>query len=205
MKCGDDFWEETMKKRMSTAYMTYLALMIALSIMLNYFPEIPLAFFAPWLKLDFSFVPMLLIGFSLGPVASVIALVITNLVHLLGTTTFGVGQLANIIIGLCFLLPPTMMYRKKRVLKTAIIGTVLGTLLMTVAGLLANKFILVPALLGDKIAGFDMAGYLFTAIVPFNLLKGTINGAITFLLYKRLSGVLKDAERECDVNTSPDQ
>ncbi len=194
-----------MKKRMSTAYMTYVSLMIALAILLNYFPEIPLAFFAPWLKLDFSFVPMLLIGFSLGPVASIIALVITNLVHLLGTTTFGVGQLANIIIGMCFLVPPTLMYRNKRTLKTAITGTIVGILLMTVAGVLANKFILVPALLGDKVAGFDMTGYLLTAIVPFNLLKGAINGSIAFALYKRLSRILKDAERECNANTCPNE
>lgn len=194
-----------MKKRMSTAYMTYVSLMIALAILLNYFPEIPLAFFAPWLKLDFSFVPMLLIGFSLGPVASIIALVITNLVHLLGTTSFGVGQLANIIIGMCFLVPPTLMYRNKRTLKTAITGTIVGILLMTVAGVLANKFILVPALLGDKVAGFDMTGYLLTAIVPFNLLKGAINGSIAFALYKRLSRILKDAERECNANTCPNE
>ena len=194
-----------MKKRMSTAYMTYVSLMIALAILLNYFPEIPLAFFAPWLKLDFSFVPMLLIGFSLGPVASIIALVITNLVHLLGTTTFGVGQLANIIIGMCFLVPPTLMYRNKRTLKTAITGTIVGILLMTVAGVRANKFILVPALLGDKVAGFDMTGYLLTAIVPFNLLKGAINGSIAFALYKRLSRILKDAERECNANTCPNE
>jgi riboflavin transporter FmnP len=194
-----------MKKRMSTAYMTYLALMIALAIILNYFPEIPLTFFAPWLKLDFSFVPMLLIGFSLGPVASVIALIITNLVHLLGTTTFGVGQLANIIIGLCFLMPPTVMYARNRTYKTSIIGTVIGIVLMTIAGVLANKYILVPALLGDKVATFDMTGYLLTAIIPFNLLKGSINGLITFVLYKRLSKVLKDAEKECNVATSPNK
>lgn len=191
-----------MKKRMNTAYMTYVSLMIALAIILNFFPEIPLAFFAPWLKLDFSFVPMLLIGFSLGPVASIIALIVTNLVHLLGTTTFGVGQLANILMGLSFLVPPSLLYRKKRTLKTAIIGTLVGILLMTLTGVLANRYILVPALLGEKLASFDMAGYLLTAIVPFNLLKGVLNGAIAFMLYKRLSNILKDAERECNADSS---
>ena len=88
-----------MKKRISTTYLCYVALMIALSTILSYFPEIPLAFFAPWLKLDFSFVPMLLIGFSFGPGASILALVITNIVHLLGSTTGGVGELANTFVG----------------------------------------------------------------------------------------------------------
>lgn len=194
-----------MKKRMNTAYMTYVSLMIALAILLNFFPEIPLAFFAPWLKLDFSFVPMLLIGFSLGPVASIIALIVTNLVHLLGTTTFGVGQLANILMGMSFLVPPSLLYRKKRTLKTAIIGTLIGILLMTLTGVLANRYILVPALLGEKLASFDMAGYLLTAIVPFNLLKGVLNGAIAFMLYKRLSNILKDAERECNADNSSNQ
>lgn len=185
-----------MKKRMSTAYMTYVSLMIALAIILNYFPEIPLTFLAPWLKLDFSFVPMLLIGFSLGPVAAVLALVVTNGVHLLSTNTAGIGQLANVLMGLGYLLPPAVMYARKRTYKVSIMGTALGIALMTVLGVLANKYILVPAMLGEKLASFDMAKYLYASIVPFNLLKGTLNAVITFLLYKRLSGVLKNAEKE---------
>jgi len=97
-----------------TTSLTFAALMTALAIILSYFPEIPLAFFAPWLKLDFSFTPLLLLGFSIGPGMMAIALLITNLVHIIGGTTSGVGELANMLIGLAFLLPPTLLYRRKK-------------------------------------------------------------------------------------------
>lgn len=191
-----------MQKRMSTAYMTYVSLMIALAIILNYFPEIPLAFLAPWLKLDFSFVPMLLVGFSLGPVAAALALAVTNLVHLLSSNTAGVGQLANVLMGLAFLMPPAIAYQKKRTYRVSVVWTVVGVLCMTLMGVVTNKYILVPVMLGEKLASFDMAKYLYASIVPFNLLKGTVNALITFLLYKRLSALFKNAERDCHVSNS---
>lgn len=184
-----------MKRSLSTATLTFTALMSALAIILSYFPEIPVPLpFASWLKLDFSFVPMLLIGFAKGPLFSVITLVLANAVRLLSTETFGVGQLANILMGLSFLLPPSVMYRKSRKLPTALVGTAIGIALMCVTGVVTNKYLLVPALMGDKAATFPMAQYLMQAIVPFNLLKGGINGAITFALYKRLSVMLHKAE-----------
>ena len=102
-----------------TVTMTYAALMTALAIILSYFPEIPLAFFAPWLKLDFSFTPLLLLGFSCGPVMLMIALLITNAVHILGGTTGMVGELANLIVGIAFLMPPTLIYQKSRTRRSA--------------------------------------------------------------------------------------
>lgn len=184
-------------KRRNTAYLTYSALMTALAIILTYFFEIPMSFFAPWLKLDFSFVPTLLLGFSLGPIASLMTLVVTNLVHLLSTTTGGVGQLANIIVGVCFLMPPAIMYRRNRNIKSAVVGMVIGIVLMTVMAVVVNRYILVPALLGDKAASFDMVKYLMSAIIPFNLIKGTINAGITFVLYKHLSRLLKKMSDDC--------
>ncbi len=185
-----------MKKRFNTVYMTYVSLMVALSTILSYFPEIPLAFFAPWLKLDFSFVPMLLIGFSFGPGASAIALVITNLIHMLGTQTAGVGELANIIVGAAYLLPPTFMYQKTRTKKTAVTGSCVGVALQIIMGILTNKFLLIPALLGEQAAQFDMINYLIAAVLPFNIVKGVVNTLITFLLYKHLSVYIKKLSKE---------
>ncbi len=186
------------KPTRNTAFLAYSALMTAIAILLNFFPEIPIPLpFAPWLKLDFSFVPMLLLGFTLGPAAAVMALVATNAVHLLGANTGGVGQLANILMGLSFLLPPSFMYRRNRTMKTAVVGTVIGILGMVVMGVLSNKFILIPVMLGDEAATFPMMSYLIQAIVPFNLIKGTINALITFVLYKRLSHLLKEVEKRC--------
>ncbi len=193
-----------MLKRTRTVSLTYAALMTALAIILSYFPEIPLAFFAPWLKLDFSFTPLLLLGFSEGPAIMSLALVITNAVHILGGTTGGVGELANVIIGLSFLLPPVLLYRKARTRNNALLGMGIGTLLMALAGILSNRFLLLPTYFGPSYEqvmagmGLNVNGYLFGAILPFNLIKGAVNSALTFALYKRLSGILKEAEHDAE-------
>ena len=191
-----------MNRRYSTASLTYASLLTALAIILSYFPEIPLAFFAPWLKLDFSFTPLLILGFSLGPVMAAISLVITNVVHILGGTTSGVGELANILIGLAFLMPPTLMYRRNHTWRGAIIGMIFGVFLMTLVGVAANSYLLLPTYFGSEFEaamgnmGLSVQGYLWAAVLPFNLIKGVANALLTQLLYKRLSGILKDAQRD---------
>jgi len=46
--------------------------------------------------------------------------------------------------------------------------------------------------------GLNLNGYLFGGIVPFNLIKGVLNGALTFTLYKRMSSILKEAEHDAE-------
>lgn len=187
-------------QRSRTRTLTFAALMTALAIVLSYFPEIPLAFFAPWLKLDFSFTPILLLGLLAGPGMMVMALLITNLVHIFGGTTIGVGELANFLVGLAFALPPTLMYQRRKTRAIALAGMAVGVVLMIITGILANRFILLPTFFpsGFEAAlqgmGMTLNGYLFGAIAPFNLVKGTVNALLVFALYKRLSILLKEVK-----------
>lgn len=189
-----------MQRTNRTINLTFSALMTALAIVLSYFPEIPLAFFAPWLKLDFSFTPLLLLGFTLGPLWMSIALLVTNAVHILGGTTGGVGELANVLVGLAFLMPPTLMYLRKKTRANAVIGMLMGIVLMIVTAVVVNRYILLPVFFGGNFvekladAGLTLNGYLFGAIAPFNLVKGLVNSLIAFLLYKRLSTFMKETK-----------
>ena len=190
------------RKNNRTVNLTFSALMTALAIILSYFPEIPLVFFAPWLKLDFSFTPLLLLGLSVGPGMMIIALIITNIVHILGGTTGGVGELANMIVGLAFLLPPAFLYNRHKTRVNALIGMGIGLALMIFAGVLANRYVLLPTYFGpgfeNALNGMNMTlnGYLFGAIAPFNLVKGFINCIVVFALYKRLSMLMKEVESD---------
>lgn len=194
-----------MQRNQRTVNLTFSALMTALAIILSYFPEIPLAFFAPWLKLDFSFTPLMLLGLSIGPVYMVLALLVTNLVHILGGTTAGVGELANFLVGASLLLPPALMYQKHRTRKSSLLGMGIGIVLMVIMGVVANRFLLLPALMGPGFEGalngmgMTLNGYLFGAIAPFNLIKGLVNCLITFALYKRLSTFMKEVVNETEV------
>lgn len=177
--------------RMKTGTMTRIGLMAAISVVLSYFPEFVL--FPPFYKLDFSFVPVLLAGYSLGLVPGLIVLFIKNVGRLLATDTFGVGQLADIMVGTALLVPGVLLYQRNRTLKGAIIGLVVGVCCMVVIGVAANAFILLPVYMGDGLSGFLEAnpGFLWVATAPFNAIKGLVISVVTALLYKRLARFLK--------------
>lgn len=63
------------------------------------FPEIPLVPGVEYLKIDLSDIPALLTGVVLGPLPGIAVEVIKNGIHLLRTTTFGIGELMNIGVG----------------------------------------------------------------------------------------------------------
>ena len=55
------------KKRMNVNYLVKTAILAAIAFLLMYL-EFPLPIAPPWLKLDFSDLPAVIAGFSLGPV-----------------------------------------------------------------------------------------------------------------------------------------
>lgn len=185
------------KRKVDVTRLVIIAFMGGLSVLLSYYPEIPLAFFAPWLKLDFSYTPMLLMGFSVGFYDAFAVLIIKNLIRLLLTDSFGVGQLADLLMGLAILLPAVICYRKRKTRNGALIGMVIGVLMMVVVGVLANRFILFPVYMGDGFNAYMDKNpmILWLGVAPFNLVKGVSVSAITFLLYKRLSPYMKKGLR----------
>ena len=183
-------------KYLTTESMTRIALMSAISTVLGFFPQIKMVFFAPWLKLDFTYLPMLLTGFSMGFIPGLIVLTINNLIQLIATESAGVGQLADMIMGICMLLPTTMIYKTKRTRKHALIGMLFGVIAMVSISVPTNQFLLFPFY--SKMSGQYVIDYLnahplilLTAVIPFNLLKGIVVCVITYFIYKPLSHFLK--------------
>ena len=197
----------------STHYITYTAIFSCLAGVLM-LVEIPL-FFAPgFYKLDLSEIPILICTFYLGPVAGVAAELVKVMVKLLlkGTSTAFVGDFANFVVGCSFVLPASVVYHAKPGKRTALVGMIVGTLVLTLVGSLFNAVYLLPkfaALYGmpmEAIIGMgtkvnaritSVSTLVLFAVVPFNLLKGVVVSALTFLLYKRISPILHrgDAKR----------
>lgn len=86
------------------------------------------------------------------------------------------------------------------------IGMVIGTVFMAVAGCVINAYVLLPAYsagLGipmETLVGMGTAinpaitsilTFVVLAVAPFNLLKGIVVSVLTLLLYKRISGLIK--------------
>ena len=190
----------------STHYISYTAMLASLAGVLMLL-EIPLFFAPPFYKIDLSEIPVLICTFYLGPVAGVAAELVKVLVKLVlkGTSTAFVGDFANFAVGCSFVLPASIVYHANPGKKTALLGMGVGTAFMTVFGSAFNAVYLLPkfaALYGmplEAIIGMgtkvnssiqSVSTLVLFAVVPFNLLKGAVVSALTFVLYKRISPLL---------------
>lgn len=182
--------------------MVQIGMLGALATILMMF-QIPLPFFPPFYKFDFSEVPVLVGSLVLGPMAGTfIELVKIAVIALIeGSTTAGIGEAANFLIGCSFSVTAGVIYRKMRTRKGAVISLAVGVAAMTVVGSLLNAFVLLPVYADafemplDKLVAMGTAvnknitsltSFVLFAVAPFNLLKGTVVSLIVFLIYKKI-------------------
>ena len=191
----------TKKKTLSVQYLTRIAVLAALSSIL-YLISIPVVAFY---HLDLSNLPVLLGAFSMGPVPGLIILGIKSLLGCLTSSTMYVGELADFIMGAAFMLPAALVYQRNKTRKGALVGMLLGTVALIVAGCLTNAYLLIPFYMTafgmpmETIIGMcaqtlpfvdtELKVILFVT-GPFNLLKGVVLCVLTYIIYKPLSPLL---------------
>ena len=190
-----------------TRYMVQVAMLAAAATVLMFF-DIPLPFAPSFYKIDLSEVPVLIGAFAMGPLAGAAIELIKVLLNMVmkGTTTAGVGELANFLIGCAFVMPAAWIYKVQKTKKNAMIGMAVGTVFMATVGGLLNAYVLLPAYatafgmpidalvaMGTAVnkAITSLSTFVLFAVVPFNLLKGVIVSIVTMLLYKHISRLLK--------------
>ena len=185
-----------------------MAMFSAVAAVLMYF-EFPLTFIAPsFYEIDLSEVPVMIGSFMLGPCAGVIMEAVKVLLKLVlkGTSTAFVGDFANFILGCALVVPASVLYHTKKTKKRAVIGLVTGGIVLIVSGVFLNALYLLPKysqLYGMPVETFINMGaainpaisniftFVILAVAPFNLIKATVVGVITMLLYKYLSRLIK--------------
>lgn len=199
--------EKTLSRRglasSRTRRVTLVGVFAAIATVLMFF-ELPLPFMPPFLKLDPSGVPILLASMVLGPGGAIGTALIKDLVHVLSSSTGGVGELADFLLTASFALVVGFLYRKNPNRQGVALATLAGTLTCGLVGALANYFLLIPfyakvtpleaifaacAKVNPAING--MGAYIAFGVVPFNLIKGLVISLLTFLLYRKLEGFLK--------------
>lgn len=171
--------------------------------------EVPIPFLAPpFYKLDLSEVPVLIGAFAMGPLAGSIIELIKILLNFVlnGTATAGVGEIGNFLLGCAFVMPAGFLYRHKKTKKSAVQGMIAGVMIMTIFGAMLNGWVLLPTYakafgmsltdivaLGSEIFPWikDTFTFCLFCVVPFNVVKGIVVSIVTFLLYKRISIILK--------------
>lgn len=197
------------EKIFNTRKMAMVGMFSALAMILMLF-EFPLFFAPSFYKLDFSEVPILIGAYAFGPAAGVMMEFIKIVLKLFvkGTSTAFVGDLANFAVGCSLILPASIIYRFWKKKKGAIVGCIVGTLILTVFGTAFNAIYLIPAfseLYGmpmETILGMGSAvnplmtegslvSFVVCCVAPINLIKGTVASVVTMLIYKPLSPIIK--------------
>ncbi len=168
--------------------------------------EFPLPIIPSFVKFDFSELPALIVSFVYGPLYGISVCLLKNILHLFVTTSSGVGEVSNFILGAIFVGTAGVIYKYRKNRKYAFLGSLLGALVMAIISIPSNYFIVYPAF--SVLYGLPMPAIiglyqkilpsvdgLFEALVifnlPFNFAKGIIDAAICFLIYKKLSPILK--------------
>lgn len=168
--------------------------------------EFPLGFIAPsFYKLDLAEVPVMIGTFAFGPVQGIVIEAVKIIVKLIlkGSTTGLVGDLANFIIGCAMVLPAGFIYKHRKTKKNAVIGMLVSTLVMAVAGVFLNAYVMIPMYsafmpieqiieAGKAIIPWvkDTFTFCLFCVLPFNLIKGILVSVIVTVIYKPLSRLI---------------
>ena len=198
----------TTRKRADVRKMTMTAMLAAVATVLMFISfSVPLM--PSFIKLDFSELPALIASFAFGPLSGVTVCLIKNLVNLLFTTTGGVGELSNFVLGASFVFAAGTIYRMKKNRAGALIGAIAGAAVMAVISVFSNYYIVYPvytAMMPMEVilnmyrtinpAVENLWDALLWFNLPFTFFKGMCSTAMAFVIYKPLSPVLKGLGRK---------
>ena len=183
--------------------LTMTAVLSAIAFVLAFF-EFPVPLSPSFARMDLSDLPALIGAFAYGPAAGILIELVKNALQLLTSSTGGIGELANFIMGSSFVAAAGLIYKFHKTKKTAMLACLIASVVMGIVAAIVNYFILLPVFeafmpFDQLIASFGefipfiktkLDVVLFNAF-PFNLLKGIGISIVTMLLYKRLTPILK--------------
>lgn len=177
--------------RMDTRKMVTLAVMAALAYMVMLLIKFPVIPAVPFLKYEPKDVIITISGFMFGPLASLLTSAVVSLVEMVTVSDTGpIGALMNFIGTSAFACTAAIIYKKFHTIKGAFAGLCVSTLLMTLV-MLAWNYLITPLYMGMPREA--VAEMLLPYFLPFNMLKGVLNSALTMLIYKPLSNIMRKA------------
>ena len=195
-----------MKTKWSTQKLIYTGMLAALAgVLMSLEFSVPLM--PPFYKVDLSDVPSVMALFLMGPASAAWVEIIKILIKLItvGTNSFYVGELSNLIGVALFVVPLWLIYRKTGQYRKAAVWSLSASVVVRTAfACFVNAFITLPlyaAAMGvslDEVVRMvaavnpaitNLTTFIILATIPFNILKLGINYLIGYLLYERLHAV----------------
>ena len=187
-------------------WITLVGMLSALTYLL-YLPifRIPIILF---LELNLSEVVIFIGGFSLGPLAAIFIGLFRFLFSLLYTSTGGIGEFADFIYSMAFILPGVILYQFHRDKKTATLGFIIGFLSQLIVTSLLNALVITDLYLTLflNLTPQEFLGYIQSVLpqvenpywslvlwmyLPFNIFKNVVIIALTLFTYKRTHRLIK--------------
>lgn len=175
-----------------TRKMTTIAMICAVAYAIMAVCRIAVVPSAPFLNYDPADIVITIGGFIYGPLAAFAASLIVATIEMFTVSDSGIiGMIMNVISTCGFACTASLIYKKKKSILTAVIGLFVGVFVMTGLMLLWN-YLITPIYMGQSRE--LVASMLVPIFLPFNLIKGGLNSAATFLLYKPLVTALRRAK-----------
>ena len=196
------------KNPITTKFIARTGLFAAMSIILYLVPGLKFAvpFFPAFLEFHFDEVPALIAGFAYGPLSGFFVILVKTIVKLPMTNTMCVGELADFIYSVAFIIPAALVYKKHRSIKGALVGLGIATVVQLIVSSFVTSFLILDFyifMMGwPKVVILNMCKaanpnvtslgwtFLFLVALPFNAMKDAMVVVITFLLYKRLHRII---------------
>lgn len=164
------------------------------------FLKFPVPFFPSFLEFHFDEIPAFIGAFAYGPMTGFYVLLVKTFIKLPMTNTLAVGEIADLLYSLAFIMPAALFYQKNRTFKGAIKALIIGLFCQLVVSLVANVYVMFPFYM--KMFGLSEAALLkvcqlanpaiqdvrwsvgFIAVLPFNVIKDAAIILVTLLVYK---------------------
>lgn len=164
------------------------------------FLKFPVPFFPSFLEFHFDEIPAFIGAFAYGPMTGFYVLLVKTFIKLPMTNTLAVGEIADLLYSLAFIMPAALFYQKNRTFKGAIKALIIGLFCQLVVSLVANVYVMFPFYM--RMFGLSEAALLkvcqlanpaiqdvrwsvgFIAVLPFNVIKDAAIILVTLLVYK---------------------
>jgi len=144
---------------------------------------------APFLNYDPKDIIIIIGGFIFGPLSAAMMSIVVSLVEMVTVSDTGpIGLIMNVLSTCTFACTAALIYKKKQTMAGALVGLLCGVAAMTATMLLWNFFI-TPIYMG--VPREAVTNMLLPVFLPFNLIKGGLNAAVTLLLYKPIVTALR--------------
>ena len=178
------------KQQFSTRYLALCAMFTAIAFVMVLISKV-IPNVAGFLSYEPKDAIIVIAGFIFGPLTCVFVSLLTSFIEMISISSTGIyGLLMNVVSTCAFAVPAAWFYQKHHTQKGAVVGLGLGMAVMALSMVLWN-YIITPFYMGvDRSV---VAGMLMSVFLPFNLVKGGLNAAITLLIYKPLVNALRKA------------